>query len=80
MMASMQRCITFASLWAGTTIVTSRQSVNLLVNENLAQYNPTNVTTVRAYDANSTTVAELADVLGTLISDLQNKRILDDNV
>lgn len=67
-------------LASGTTIVTNRQSVNLLVNENLAQYNPTNVTTVRAYDANSTTVAELADVLGTLISDLQNKRILDDNV
>jgi hypothetical protein len=36
-----------------------------------AAYSVTNVTTDRAYDANSTTVDELADVLGTLISDLQ---------
>jgi hypothetical protein len=34
-------------------------------------YTPTNVTTDRSYDANATTVAELADVLGTLISDLK---------
>ena len=30
----------------------------------------TNLTTDRTYDANSTTVAELADILGTLISDM----------
>ncbi len=36
-----------------------------------AAYTPTNVTTDRAYDANATTVDELADVLGTLIGDLQ---------
>lgn len=36
-----------------------------------AAYTPTNVTTDRAYDANATTVDELADVLGTLIADLQ---------
>lgn len=36
-----------------------------------AAYTPTNVTTDRAYDANATTTAELADVLGTLIADLQ---------
>ena len=35
-------------------------------------YTPTNVTTDRSYDANSTTVNELADVLGTLIADLQS--------
>lgn len=35
-------------------------------------YTPTNVTTDRSYDANSTTVDELADVLGTLITDLKN--------
>lgn len=35
-------------------------------------YTPTNVTTDRTYDANSTTVNELADVLGTLIADLQS--------
>ena len=35
-------------------------------------YTPTNVSTDRSYDANSTTVDELADVLGTLITDLKN--------
>jgi len=34
-------------------------------------YTPTNVTTDRSYDANSTTIDEIADVLGTLIADLQ---------
>ncbi len=36
-----------------------------------AAYTPTNVTPDRAYDANLTTVDELADVLGTVIADLQ---------
>jgi len=36
-----------------------------------AAYTPTNVNTDRAYDADSTTLEEIADVLGTLISDLQ---------
>ncbi len=35
-------------------------------------YTPTNVSTDRAYDADATTVDELADVLGTLIADLQS--------
>lgn len=35
-------------------------------------YTPTNVTPDRSYDANATTTDELADVLGTLISDLQS--------
>ena len=34
-------------------------------------YNITNVTPDRAYNANSTTVAELADVLGTVVADLR---------
>lgn len=34
-------------------------------------YAITNVTTDRAYDANSTTIDEIADVLGTLIADLK---------
>jgi hypothetical protein len=34
-------------------------------------YAPTNVSTDRAYDANATSIDELADVLGTLIADLQ---------
>jgi len=36
-----------------------------------ATYTPTNVTPDRAYDANSTSIDELADVLGTLIADLK---------
>lgn len=36
-----------------------------------AAYTPTNVTTDRSFDANSTTLNEIADVLGTLIADLQ---------
>lgn len=36
-----------------------------------AAYTVTNGTTDRSYDANSTTLDEVADVLGTLISDLQ---------
>jgi hypothetical protein len=41
-----------------------------------AAYTPTNVSTDRSYDANSTTVSELADVLGTLIADLQATGII----
>lgn len=36
-----------------------------------AAYTPTNITTDRSYDANATTLDEVADVLGTLIADLQ---------
>lgn len=39
-------------------------------------YTPTNVTTDRTYDADATTTAELADVLGTLIADLQSSGII----
>lgn len=38
--------------------------------------NQSNVTTDRAFDANSTTTAELADVLGTLIDDLINAGVI----
>lgn len=37
----------------------------------LSAYTPTNVSADRAFNANSTTIDELADVLGTLIADLQ---------
>jgi hypothetical protein len=36
-----------------------------------AAYTPTNVTPDRSFDANTVLVAELADVVGTLIADLQ---------
>jgi hypothetical protein len=39
-------------------------------------YTITNVSTDRAFDADSTTTAELADVLGTLIADLTEKGII----
>lgn len=39
-------------------------------------YTTTNVSTDRSYDADSTTTAELADVLGTLIADLKTAGIL----
>lgn len=39
-------------------------------------YTPTNVTPDRSYDADATSDAEIADVLGTLITDLQTLGIL----
>lgn len=41
-----------------------------------ADYTVSNVTTDRTYDANATTVDELADVLGTLIADLTSLGLL----
>jgi hypothetical protein len=35
-------------------------------------YTTSNVTTDRAYDANATTLDEVADVLGTLLADLKS--------
>lgn len=40
-------------------------------------YTPSNVTTDRTFDADSTTLAELADILGTLINDLIEQGILN---
>jgi hypothetical protein len=37
----------------------------------VATYTPSNVSTDRSFDANSTTLDEIADVLGTVIADLQ---------
>lgn len=39
-------------------------------------YTPTNVSSDRSYDANATSIDELADVLGTLIGDLQSYGLL----
>lgn len=39
-------------------------------------YAASNVTTDRTYDADATTDAEIADVLGTLIADLREKKIV----
>lgn len=39
-------------------------------------YQMSNVTTDRVLDADSTSIAEIADVLGTLITDLKNKGVI----
>lgn len=39
-------------------------------------YTPTNVTPDRAFDADTVAVAELADIVGTLIADLQLKEVI----
>ena len=39
-------------------------------------YQMSNVTTDRVMDADSTTLAEIADVLGTLITDLKDKGVI----
>lgn len=36
-------------------------------------FTPSNVTKTRTFDANSTTLAEIADVLGTLIEDMKTR-------
>lgn len=48
---------------------TNWQNMNIV--PQTGAYTPTNVTPDRAYDADTVLVAELADVVGTLIADLQ---------
>jgi len=43
----------------------------------LETYTIANVSTDRSYDANSTSISELADVLGTLIADLQASGMIE---
>ena len=47
-----------------------------LLNGGSGAYAATNVTEDRTFDANATTVDELADVLGTLIADLRTRGIV----
>jgi hypothetical protein len=47
-----------------------------LIGNDVQTYSAQNVTTDRAYDANSTSLAELADVLGTLINDLRSQGLV----
>lgn len=44
--------------------------------DNDAAYTTSNVTTGRSFDADATSVAELADVLGTLIALLKDRGII----
>lgn len=48
----------------------------ILVSYAPTAYTASNVTTDRSYDANATTLDEVADVLGTLISDLRSNGII----
>ena len=63
--------------WGNTLI--NQLELNLS-NTNLAassdNYNVSNVTLDRTMDADSTTLAEVADVLGTLITDLKNRGVI----
>ena len=60
-----------------TSIATNTNDITDLktIKSGSPTYTPTNVTTDREFDADSVLLAELADVLGTLIADLQNKDI-----
>ena len=69
----------YSAGWDGiTTVAASKNAIYDKIQTLLGSsaYTPTNVTTDRSYDANATSIDELADVLGTLISDLQGKGIL----
>ena len=57
-------------------MVATNGSKDLVSVAKSSAYTPTNLTTTRSYDANSTSVEELADVLGTLITDLQTANLL----
>lgn len=50
--------------------------MNLLLATTTAWGTISNVTTDRTYDANATSIDELADVLGTLLSDLRTKGVI----
>lgn len=50
-------------------------AINEIIKPGLG-YTPTNVSADRSFDASATTVGELANVLGTLIQDLQAKGVL----
>jgi hypothetical protein len=52
------------------------ESDRVLNEQNGAWTIPTNLTETRTYDANATSTAELADALGTLVSDLIDREII----
>ena len=57
------------------------ESVKDNINASIAsQYSISNLTTDRTYNANSTTLAEIADILGTLIKDLDKLGFLKSKI
>lgn len=67
---------TAASYLGGTLQVQGNVGFNGQTPSARQTYTVTNLTTDRSYNANATTVAELADVLGTLIADLRTIGLL----
>lgn len=57
-------------------LYTSAWKEVMLVPTSPSAYTPTNVTTDRTFDANATTLDEIADTLGTLIADLQAQGLI----
>mgnify|MGYP003140713451 FL=1 len=67
----------FNQRWASQLVNQIEQNIattNLAAST--ARYNVTNVTADREFDADSTTLAEISDVLGTLIDDLRERGII----
>lgn len=57
--------------WAGGSSAAQVGFLGATPTARTSAYTPTNVTADRGYDADATTLDELADVVGTLIADLQ---------
>ena len=57
-------------------LIQATAGANVTVVQGGSSYSVTNGTTDRTYDANATSVDELADILATLIADLQALKIL----
>lgn len=64
-------------VWMANFVQQVVQAIDDLSTPIAGAYTVTNVTTDRTFDANSTSTDELADVLGTLIDDLQTKGTLE---
>lgn len=67
-----------AALTAGSaiTITNGAGSITVALTGTAQTYTETNVTTDRAFDADTVAIAELADVVGTLIADLRARGIV----
>jgi hypothetical protein len=64
------------STLTASRIVTTNASKDLVSLSPSSAYTPTNVSTDRSFNADTVAIAELADVVGTLIADLQTANIL----
>lgn len=63
--------------YSNAGVPTFRTSGGAIINLNTSSaYTPTNVTTDRSFDADTVLITELADVVGTLIADLQARGLL----